>query len=1000
MNPPTSHKHSSPAKILAFFLVAILFLPSAKASTHEEILLTIRHSAVGHVYVGTLYDYQNNQVYLPVMELFSRFEINFQPEVRNFTIKGNFITPNNPYEINLSAMRVKLGTNVLEITADDFRMSETEYFLAPWVFEEVFGLNFTVNINHLSLRLETTHTLPIQDRLARERARSRMEGRQLPREHFPLEYGLNRSFFAGSMIDYSITGEYLSGNGRIGYTLAGGMQFLGGDMQGTVYGSHASTGENSINASGLRWQLAIPNNNILTGITAGQISTSGIQGLPIRGVSITNDPIEPRRMYETFVIDGTTEPESEVEIYANDRLTDYARANELGYYRFDVPITYGTTRISIRIFTPSGEIIVSDRQIQVPFSFLPPGVVSYNIQAGKAERFLDQSLADQWAAHANLGIGINRWLTATVGAQHLGNQFDADNIMSYATISSRIARQYLVSLDAAPNNFYRLSGSVMYPNNTSINFNYTKFDGQTIYNTRNATDQMGANIYLPLRVLGTLAALRFGGDHTILQNSSITTYNADLSARLGRVNMRLNFRDNLIAVGDNINFGQGLLTSSLTYTVSRSPGIPVYVRGMFARVQNQLAVGSGQLVTSELQLSRTVLKTGRLNINVAYNHLNRQLNTQLGLTLDLNALRSVTTVNTVGSNVLARQRFNGSIGWDMPNGAITMSNRQQVGKSAAAVIMFVDQNENSQYDKGEQLLPYRGVRLDRAISMRVGRDSILRLEQLQSYFRYNLSVNRNAIADPTLVPLKDNFSFIADPNQYKRIEIPFYRGGIIEGMVVIRRGERTLGQGGLRLEIKGLDNGFVDVIRTFSDGGFYAMDIPPGRYTLMVDQTQQGFLSATQKEPFKLEIQASAEGDYQEGLLIILVAETETEILITPTPRQDNYLPMLEDGKKKEIEQGLNTIDEPMTSKVADPFDLKYFAEKPYVIQVGVFRNHKNAIKLVNQVAKLTNHPVRIIEDQYLHKVQVLGFETLRNARTFERILKNRGLSTFVFKVK
>jgi hypothetical protein len=38
-----------------------------------------------------------------------------------------------------------------------------------------------------------------------------------------------------------------------------------------------------------------------------------------------------------------------------------------------------------------------------------------------------------------------------------------------------------------------------------------------------------------------------------------------------------------------------------------------------------------------------------------------------------------------------------------------------------------------------------------------------------------------------LAPALDKFSFVADPNQYKRIEIPFYRTGVAEGIFLWSR---------------------------------------------------------------------------------------------------------------------------------------------------------------------------------------------------------------------
>jgi hypothetical protein len=860
------------------FAMAFVLLQGSSYAQQEEVLLTFRHQAIGNIYVNSLYDSKTDKTFLPVIELFSLFEINYKGNAAARSVSGNFITPDNPYSINLSTLRIQIGKNSFPITPDDFRLGETDFYLAPEIFEKVFGLNFTVNVAQLMLTLETKLKLPIEERLAREHARTNMENKGLYREDFPLGYDRKRAVFSGGMLDYSITGNYAKESQGLGYTFTGGMELLGGDVQGTVYGSNTSSGSTSLSTSGLRWRYALRDNKMLSSITAGQINTTGLQQLSIKGISISNDPIEPRRMYETYVVDGHTEPESEVEIYVNERLSDFKRADELGYYRFNLPITYGTTRISLRIYTPSGELIVTDRQMQVPFTFLPRGVVSYNIQAGKAESFSSDTLQGKWVGHGNVALGVSRWLTASVGSQYLGNKFATNNLTYYGSLAARIAKQYLIGLDAAPQNYYRLTGSVMYFNNLSFNVSYLKFDGTSIFNSRSAKSNTTVNIYIPFKIFGMNTGFRLGGEQYVLANSKQTTYTTDFSARLGKINMRFNYRDNFISSDQETNFGQGMFTTALTYTISRSPGLPVYVRGMYLRAQNMYDIRHNILQTSELELSRTVFKSGRFNVGVSYNHVSQIVSSQVGFTLDLSKVRSATTVNSVGSNVTARQSLYGSIGWDKPNGAVTLNNRQQVGRAAVAAILFIDKNNSGKYDKGDELLPYRGVKLDQTASMEVGRDSILRITQLQSYYKYNLSVNRNSIADATLVPIKDKFSFIADPNQYKQIEIPFYRGGIIEGKVVIDDDGRKTGQGGLRLILKKEGNETTQIIRSFNDGGFYQMDLAPGKYTLEVDPAQVEFLQAITPKKLNFEIKALSEGDYVEGLEIILIPRNKRGI--------------------------------------------------------------------------------------------------------------------------
>ena len=70
--------------------VFLFFMPLSARAAQEEVLLTFQHTGIGNFYVNSLYDYESETVYLPFTELFSLLEINYQPDARNFTVKGNF----------------------------------------------------------------------------------------------------------------------------------------------------------------------------------------------------------------------------------------------------------------------------------------------------------------------------------------------------------------------------------------------------------------------------------------------------------------------------------------------------------------------------------------------------------------------------------------------------------------------------------------------------------------------------------------------------------------------------------------------------------------------------------------------------------------------------------------------------------------------------------------------------------------------------------------------
>jgi hypothetical protein len=416
----------------------------------------------------------------------------------------------------------------------------------------------------------------------------------------------------------------------------------------------------------------------------------------------------------------------------------------------------------------------------------------------------------------------------------------------------------------------------MYPSDLSINFFYTHYTQTGPYNVQNATEDITGSIYLPIRIFKLKTGFRFAGQHAQLDGYTLSKINFDFSSRIWKFNFRINYRNAFSQTKNLTVFTEHSLTTSLTYTIARTPGVPIFVRGTFIRGQSLFDIKSGKFIQGDLQLSRTLFRNARLNINLGYNFQQKLFGTEVGFSFDMNILRSTTTFNSVGNATALRQSLNGSIGVDSRSAKIELSNREQVGRAALSVVSYIDNNNSGIYDKDDEILPYNSVILDNPVTARVGRDSVLRLSQLQSYYRYNLKVNRNALADPTLVPLMGEFSFVTDPNQYKRIEIPFYRGGIIDGTVSIERPAGLQGQGGLRLLIKGVSNKYEQTVRTFSDGGFYAMDIPPGIYTLEIDQAQLGFLGVS-KPPAALqfEIKASAQGDYIEGQKIVLVPDPE-----------------------------------------------------------------------------------------------------------------------------
>ncbi len=849
---------------------------AAAAPQGDEVLLTFRYTGVGNVYVTGYYDYNLDKMFLPVSELFSLLQIYYESTPGDFSLAGNFISPENPFRIYFAQYRVDFDDETHEYSPDDFHIGEMDFFMSPLVFEEVFDMRFTVNMNQLTLSLETPHTMPIEEAAERERARRLIEAREITREYFPLEYDRERQVFDFGFADYNITANYSGDSPNMNYSVIGGAEVLGGDVQGTVTGRWSDVDHN-IRSGNLRWRYVVRDNDWFSNFQAGQLSTSGLQPRSIRGASISNEPVEPRRLFETHVVDGTTEPDSEVELYLNNRLIDFRRADEAGYYRFEFPLTFGTTQLTINIYTPTGEVQTIDRRVQIPFTFLPPGEVAYNIQGGQTETFLGNGEEERTLIHGDVAVGITEWLTAKAGSEYIRDVND-NRPFYYGSLSARVMGQYLLNADIAPDAFYRANASVMYPSGRSFSLQYTNYQESPLYSMGGADQDIQATFFTPFTLTERPMGFRAGIDHRMLGAGSVTRYRADLSTRLGRFNIRANYRDALFYSNNEYELGQGRVTGSLTYTFMRSPGIPVFVRGMFLRGNVSYSTARNEVEEVSMRLNRSIRQFGRISMDMAYDMRSEEFRAGLGFIVDLQPMRSSTNVDVRGERTSVRQNFRGSLGFDRNPDRIVPGNRNQVGRAGASVILFIDNNNSGTYDEGDEIIPHNAIRLDRSAQVQVGRDGVVRIGQLQSYFRYNLQVIRRALPNPMLAPGKNDFSFVADPNQYKRIEIPFYRTGIIDGTVYfIRDGVRHT-QGGLRLQIKGVDVDFETTERNFSDGTFYAMDMPPGQYTIEVDPAQLDFLDAHMPDgPKEFEIRALAEGDFVEGMEVVI--ESRAEVL-------------------------------------------------------------------------------------------------------------------------
>ena len=185
--------------------------------------------------------------------------------------------------------------------------------------------------------------------------------------------------------------------------------------------------------------------------------------------------------------------------------------------------------------------------------------------------------------------------------------------------------------------------------------------------------------------------------------------------------------------------------------------------------------------------------------------------------------------------------------------------------------LYVDNNNSGTFDENEEVIEGQTVRVVKSSGQVLELNNQTLITQIQPYKHYQFVINEANIKNPMLSPNVEAFSVVTDPNQTKKIDIPLYITGIIEGQAIRIKNGTPDPIAGLRVIIKQVNGDYESSVTTFYDGSYYAMEIPPGTYSLEIDPNQLSFLNvnSSPSEHF-IEVKATAEGDFIEGLNFVL----------------------------------------------------------------------------------------------------------------------------------
>ena len=829
----------------------------------EEMYLNFNYAGL----VSTLFTcyYEGDNTFIPVQAFFSSLQIN-----NNKTgdrISGYYMYSGREYMINLDSREVSFNGKTVKFSKKDFIVIEDEVYMNPKVLAEAFDMEIQVDLGQLSMGLYTEAGTPIEAKVKRENLRDALLEKESGTKQTPLLFKRTKNWLKGEFLDYFFSSSYSEGAyPNYSYSLNSGSELMGGDFNVNVSGNESH--EISQFDYDINWRYVFGDNKLLNQVLLGtKLQSRGIDPHPYTGITLTNAPFEVEGNFGSYTLVDKTIPLSDVELFINNEMVNYTKADDNGNYQFKIPMTYGSNTIELRIYSPDGQLIENNRRIQVPFDYLPQGDVQYYLNIGQ------QNDTKDMIYHGSVGYGLTTWLTNRAGVDFTSTDGKVfANPVFFNSLSGRFLDDYLFNYTFAPELYHRVSLSASYFNLQSFSLRYTKYKQNEIYNIRKLEEDAEITAGIPVEMMG----IRMGIQGQGLYEKKIDgeNYKLDVGTNFSVLNFSPSI--NYSYTEEKSQFSTGVrreVRFGVSTPASFLNGItPDFMSGKYISTVLKYDAVSQRFSNAKISYSSNVTRNARIEVNYSND-----------LQYDFSSFNVVfryefpfAVTNTIADDKSLVFNIHGTIGYDNANEDIFTTNRKSVGTGGVAFRMFQDANSNGVYDKDELIVDDIDLKFNQNVTMERNDEGILIASELSPYKEYDIEINPLSGKNPFLQPKFQKFALVTDPNQIKLVEIPFYFSEEVYGSVVAVKDGAEIPLPSVKIHIYNHDNEEDKVITSFNDGTLYYLGLLPGDYTAYVDSGMVAMLGAETPESIDFTISDDEDADPTKDLNFVLKLDNST----------------------------------------------------------------------------------------------------------------------------
>lgn len=827
-------------------------------SSYEEISVFMNVQGIGSKELQAVL--RNDTIaYLSITDIFDFLKIRNTPSPGLDSISGFLLNQQDNFLIDKSNSKIYFQKKLYNLEPSDLIRTGANLYLKSNYFDHVFGLKCTFSFRTLSVIITTKLELPI----AREKRQEMMRNNI---NHLNGEIKAdttirrNNSFFRLGMADWSasVTKYLPEGSNSTQLNLVLGSAIAGGD--GNVSINYNNNSPFLVRDQFYQWRIVNNEHKYLRQVTAGKISTQSVSSIyaPVIGAQFTNTPTINRRSFGSYILSDRTDPNWTVELYVNNELINYVKADASGFFSFNVPMVYGNSVVKLRFYGPWGEERSSEQNMTIPFNFIPLHQFEYTASAGIIEDTVNSRFS-----RIDLHYGLSKRLTIGGGLEYVSS-LKTGNKMPFINASIRLTSSLLVNTEYVHNVQSKTLVSYHLPSNLQVELYYTNYKkGQTAVNN-SYLEERKVIISLPLRGKNYSTFSRFTLYQVILPSSKYTTAEAMIAGT---------------AFGMNSNFTTYAMftQTNAPYVYSNLSTVLMLPKRISFTPQLQYEYNTSKVVGLKAEFGKTL--TRRSNLILSYENNFKSSFQSFGLEFHYDfsfaqigfSAKHINTTNTV------LQSARGSLLYDATTDHLGFSNNSGVGRGGIVLIPYLDLNNNGKRDKGEPRVAGFKAQINGGTMEYNKEDTLIRISNLDAYTNYMIRLipSFNNIA---LLVKKQTISIAVTPNQYRLLEIPVTVMNEVSGTVSIKKNNIEKGQGRIIINFFNADSVLSASTLSETDGFFSFSGLPPGSYTARIDSIQLHNLKMTSLPGIlQFNIVPNKDGDLVDGLKFILMPLEDTK---------------------------------------------------------------------------------------------------------------------------